>query len=58
MIAPKDTLKECVIQLLLGLTTEGAERKQYYLEQAFRVLCDDRYVDRAKAEFEWKEGHE
>lgn len=42
--------------LLHGLITDGAHHKQWALEQAFRALCMDDYVDQAKAEFQWEDG--
>ena len=51
-----DTRDKIVELLLLGLTTDGAHHKQWALEQAFRVLCKDAYVDKAKGEFQWEEG--
>lgn len=42
--------------ILIGLTTDGAHHKQWALEQAFRALCMDDYVDRAKSEFQWSVG--
>ena len=47
---------EVVKALLEGLTTDGAHHKQYWLEQAFRALCEDEYVDKAKREVEWETG--
>ena len=35
---------------------DGAHHKQWCLERAFRGLCLDEYVDRAKRHFEWEEG--
>lgn len=51
-----DTRDEVVKYLISGLTTDGAHHKQYYLEQAFRALCEDGYVDNAKREFHWEDG--
>jgi hypothetical protein len=47
---------EVLNALLMGLNTDGAHHKQYYLEQAFRSLCDDKYVDKVKIKFKWEEG--
>jgi len=52
----KDPRDEAVKELLMGLTTDGAHHKQYYLEQAFRALCESEYVDSAKREFQWQDG--
>lgn len=46
----------CVKYLPWALTTDGEHHKQWAIEQAFRSLCADEYVDKAKATFEWKEG--
>lgn len=42
--------------LLMGLTTDGAQYKQYYLERAVRELTTDEWTEKAKAHFQWKEG--
>lgn len=42
--------------LLWALTTDGEHHKQWAIEQAFRSICTDEYVDKAKATFECKEG--
>jgi len=47
---------EVVKHLLNGLITDGAHHKQWELEQAFRALCTDDYVDKAKQEFQWEDG--
>lgn len=52
----RDSRDEVVVALIMGLTTDGAHHKQYYLEQIFRMLCHDEYVDKTKQEFQWKEG--
>jgi len=52
----KDPRDKAIENLLMGLTTDGGHYKQWYLEQAFRALCEDDYVDEAKAEFEWEDG--
>ena len=52
----KDPRDEAVKELILGLTTDGAHHKQYYLESALRALVEDEWVDNAKAEFQWEEG--
>jgi mannitol/fructose-specific phosphotransferase system IIA component (Ntr-type) len=54
--AMRDSRDEVVVALIMGLTTDGAHHKQYYLEQIFRMLCHDEYVDKTKQEFQWKEG--
>lgn len=50
---PRDRAVELLLQ---GLTTDGAHHKQWCLEQVFRVLCTDGYVERARAELQWTEG--
>lgn len=52
----RDPRTEAVKELITGLITEGEKHKQYYLEKAFRALCEDEYVEKAKREFQWKEG--
>lgn len=52
----KDPRDEAVVELLMGLNTDGAHHKQYYLERAFRALCEDGYVDEAKEKFGWLDG--
>jgi len=51
-----DSRDKVVKALLEGLTTDGAHHKQWALEKAFRALCQDDYVDEARAEFCWDEG--
>ena len=51
-----DNRDDIVKALITGLTTDGEHHKQYWLEQAFRLLCVDNYVDEAKEEFGWEEG--
>jgi len=41
---------------LEALTCEGAHHKQWYLEQLFREICTDPYVDNLKKQFNWAEG--
>lgn len=53
---PTDPRTEAVKLLIEGLITDGAHHKQWFLEQAFRALCEDAYVDKAKADFQWQEG--
>lgn len=53
MAMPDDPRDRCVVQLLLGLTTETEQAKQHYLERALRELCHDSWVDQAMAEFKW-----
>lgn len=53
---PKDTRDEVVKELILGLITDGAHHKQYYLESAFRALCEEEYVEKTKKEFQWEDG--
>ena len=52
----RNELDKVTKMLLLGLTTDGAHHKQWALEQAFRALCTDDYVDEAKKEFQWEDG--
>lgn len=52
----KDPRDEAVKALIMGLTTDGGHHKQYYLEAAFRAICEDEYVDKAKKEFQWEDG--
>ena len=47
---------EVVKNLIMGLTTDGAHHKQYYLEEAFRSLCEAEYVEKTKKEFQWEDG--
>lgn len=54
----RETCHETLKALMLGLTTDGEQHKQWALEKAFRLLCEDEYVDRAKAKFQWAEGVE
>jgi hypothetical protein len=49
-------IDNAVKNMILALTTDGAHHKQYYIEQAFRSLCTDEYVDEAKNEFQWEDG--
>jgi len=51
-----DPRDECVKHLIMGLTTDGSHHKQWYLEQAFRALCEDAYVEKARIEFPWETG--
>lgn len=43
-------------ELLHGLLTDGGHHKQWALEQAFRALCTDDYVDHAKIKLQWEDG--
>ena len=52
----KEYLDQIVKEILYGLTTDGGHHKQHSLEKVFRLLCEDSYVDKAKAEFQWKDG--
>ena len=52
----QDSRDKVVKYLITGLMADGAHHKQFYLEQAFRALCEDEYVDKAKEEFEWEDG--
>lgn len=49
-----DPREEVVINLLIGLATDGESNKQYYLEKALRSLCEDSYVDKSKKILGWK----
>ena len=51
-----DQRDEVVKALIHGLITDGAHHKQYYLESAFRALCEDEYVEKTKKEFQWEDG--
>ena len=49
--------RDKIVKLIIeGLMTDGAHHKQWYLEEAFRALCEDKYVNEAKDEFQWKQG--
>ena len=52
----QDSRDKVVKYLITGLMANGAQHKQFYLEQAFRALCEDEYVDKAKEEFGWEDG--
>ena len=52
----QDSKDKVVKYLITGLMADGAHHKQFYLEQAFRALCTDEYVDKAKEEFRWEDG--
>lgn len=52
----RDSRDIVVRHLLSGLTTAGAHHKQWALEEAFRALCEDKYVDEAKSQFQWETG--
>lgn len=52
----KEQKNEVIKALLQGLNTDGGHHKQFYLEQALRLLCGDDYVEQLKAELEWEEG--
>ena len=55
--AKKSDPRNKAVELLIhGLTTDGGHHKQWYLEQVFRALCEDAYVDKARLEFQWEEG--
>jgi len=46
-----------IVKILLnGLMTDGAHHKQYVLESALRLICEDSWVDEAKEELEWEDG--
>jgi len=52
----QDSRDKVVKYLITGLMADGVHHKQFYLEQAFRALCEDEYVDKAKEEFGWEDG--
>jgi len=52
----QDSRNKVAEYLITGLMADGAHHKQFYLEQAFRALCTDEYVDKAKEEFGWEDG--
>lgn len=50
-------LDDVVVSLVLGLTTDGAHHKQYFLDQALRALCTTEWVRKAQEELgEWDRG--
>lgn len=51
-----DPRDELVKLLLRGLTAPGESAKQWVLEQVFRGLCEDSYVNRARAAVGWSPG--
>ena len=54
LLNEKQAGAEVAIYLLQGLMIDGADHKQWYLEQALRVICND--VDQTKVDLGWKEG--
>lgn len=52
----RDARDPIVEALLMGLMTDGAHHKQYYLEQALIGLCTKEWADKAKQKFQWTEG--
>ncbi len=42
--------------LIKTLITEKPEEKQFWAEVAMRLLCEDAWVDSAKAHFKWADG--
>ena len=52
----RDKLKPVTIALLMGLTTDGAHHKQYYLEQALRALVEPEWIEKAHEKFQWEKG--
>lgn len=53
-----DNYDKIIRSLTYGLTANGEANKQYWLEQAFRDLCGDTYVDKAKETLKWKDSEE
>ena len=49
-------LKPVTEALLMGLTTDGAHHKQYYLEQALKALVEPEWIEKARLEFQWEKG--
>ncbi len=47
---------EIVKALLNGLMTDGAHHKQHSIETVLRMICEDSFVDEAKAELQWEAG--
>ena len=45
-------------ELVLGLHTDGVAHKQYYMEQALRLLVGDELVDEERDKGTWEEGIE
>jgi len=52
----QDDLDRVVSSLIMGLTTDGAHHKQYYLEAALEELCKKEFFDKSKKEFKWDDG--
>jgi hypothetical protein len=50
---PMDEVVKLIIE---GLITDGAHHKQWYLEQIFKAICEDEYVETTRKEFTWEEG--
>jgi hypothetical protein len=49
-------LDDAVKALIMGLTTDGAHHKQYYLEQALLALTEESWLENARTEFQWEKG--
>ena len=49
-------LDAVAVELLMGLTTDGAHHKQHALESALRKLTGDEWTDQAREEFHWTPG--
>jgi hypothetical protein len=49
-------LDDAVKALIMGLTTDGAHHKQYYLEQALLALTEEAWLEHARTEFQWEKG--
>lgn len=49
-------LKPVTKALLMGLITDGAHHKQYYLEQALIALVEPEWIEKAHEKFQWKKG--
>lgn len=56
LLVDQSKLDNVVRELLMGLTTDGAHHKQYYLNKALERLVDAEWVTQARAEFGWDNG--
>jgi hypothetical protein len=52
----ENNLNEAVKCLMIGLTTDGAEHKQWFLEQALLAICPEDYVAEAMRDIGWEPG--
>jgi hypothetical protein len=55
-LVDESQLDDVVRALLMGLTTDGAHHKQFYLEEALKALVTDDYYKEAKRECGWSKG--